>query len=223
MFRKGAAIMAVVVVEAGFLVGLGGVAWASPLSGTVTCNPLAGTGHFNHQIATNGTASGLTMHFTGTLSGCNGTFGTYHVVGGSVTASGNFTRIGGHVNKCSNFEGPYPASVPTDIIGTIHVRVHWTTSPAHSWTPSHVTYKGSFQSLLYPNLNQVSPGPPYTALNFVLSPPSNGGVTMTSVTGSYAGIGAVTNMFIGVPATSALTGCPIGPAFTFNGVAMAFP
>ena len=66
MFRKVAALTAVVVVEAGLLLGLGGVAWASPLSGRVTCNPLSGTGHFNHQIATNGTAPSVTMHFTGT-------------------------------------------------------------------------------------------------------------------------------------------------------------
>jgi hypothetical protein len=224
VFRKVAVVLTVVVVQAGLLVGLSGVAWAlPPLSGTVTCNPFAGAGHFNHQIRSNGTASGLTIHYTGTLSGCNGTFGTYHVTGGTVTASGTFTHSGGDVNKCANFEGSYPASDPNDMIGTIHVRVHWTTSPTHAWAPSRVTYKGSFADLLYPNLNQPHPGPPYTALDIVIQPPLNGGSTVTTVTGSYAGTGAVTNMLMVVPATSAATGCPIGPAFTFNSLAMAFP
>ncbi len=224
MVRKVAVVLAVVVVEAGLLVGLSGVAWAGPLlAGTVTCNPFSGAGHFNHQITANGTAAGLTIHYTGTLSGCNGTFGSYHVTGGTVQASGHFIHGGGDVNKCTNFEGTYPASAPADTIGTIHVTVHWTTSPVHAWAPSHVTYKGSFADLLYPNLNQTTPGPPYTALDIVMQPPLNGGSTLTTVTGSYAGTGAVTNMFMVVPATSAATGCPIGPAFTINGVGMAFP
>jgi len=93
---------------------------------------------------------------------------------GTVTASGHFTHLGGDVNKCSNFEGPYPSGIPADSVGTIHVRVHWTISPAHTWTPSRVSYHGSFASLLYPNANQANPGPPYTADNVLMSPPSKG-------------------------------------------------
>lgn len=212
--RKVPAILAVVVVQAGLLVGLSGVAWAlPPLSGTVTCNPFAGSGHFNHQIKSTGTASGLMIHYTGTLSGCNGTFGSYHVTSGTVTASGHFTHGGGDVNKCSNFIGPYPASDPSDAIGVIHVTVHWTTSPAHAWAPSHITYHGNFEDVL-------DSGPPYTLLDMFFAPALNGGTTATTVTGSYAGSGAVTNMQIDVPATSAATGCPIGPSFTFSSVAM---
>ncbi len=43
------------------------------------------------------------------------------------------------------------------------------------------------------------------------------------MTGSYAGTGAITNMLIELPVASEPTGCPIGPVFAFNSVAMAFP
>jgi hypothetical protein len=219
--RRFSAILAVIVLEAGLVIGLSSVANAlAPLAGTVTCNPLAGSGHFSHKIKANGTASSMHIAYSGALSGCVGTFGSYSVTGGSVTASGSFT--GTDVNKCSNFEGPYPSGLSADSIDTIHVTVHWTSSPAHTWAPSHVTYTGQFESLLYPNLNQVSPGPPFTGLDLFVVPPNNGGVTTTTVTGSYAGTGAATNMMINVPSSSQTTGCPIGPDFTFNSVAMAF-
>lgn len=51
------------------LFGLSGVAWASPLSGTVTCNLFSGTGHFNRQIKLNGVASGANHSFHGNTVG----------------------------------------------------------------------------------------------------------------------------------------------------------
>jgi hypothetical protein len=76
---------------------------------------------------------------------------------------------------------------------------------------------------LYPNLNQVSPGPPYTGLDLFVVSPVNGGISTTAVTGSYAGTGAGTNMMIRVPNGSAGTGCPLGPAFSFAGVGITLP
>ena len=222
-------LIALPVLALAVVVGYPTTAWgAPPLTGSVTCNPIAGSGFFNHPITTTGTATHLSIHFTGTLSGCNGTpvtIGntTYSVTGGTMTASGHFIRSGGHVNKCSNFEGPYPSSTPSDTLAGLHIRIHWTTNPSHSWTPTRITYTGGFESLLYPNLNQSSPGPPYTGLNLFVVSPVNGGISTTSVTGSYAGTGAVTNMMIRIPSGSSATGCPLGPAFTFNGVAIALP
>jgi hypothetical protein len=221
--RRLSAILAIIVLEAGLVVGLSGVAYAqTALAGTVTCSPFSGSGHFNHSITTTGTASSMRIHYTGTLSGCVGTFGVYSITSGTVTATGHF--IGSDVNRCSNFEGPYPSGLPADTISAIHVTVHWTTSPAHAWAPSHITYSGAFESLLEPNQNQIHPGPPYTGLGLFVYPPINGGVTTTTVTGSYAAVGdgGVTSMGINVPLASQTTGCPIGPAFTFSGLAMAF-
>jgi hypothetical protein len=221
--RRLSAVLAVFVLGAGLVVALSGVAYAlTPLAGTVTCNPFSGSGHFNHAITTTGTASNMRIHYTGTLSGCVGTDGIYSVTGGTVTASGHFT--GSDVNRCSNFEGTYPSGLAADTISVIHVTVHWTTSPAHAWAPSHVTYSGPFESLLEPNQNQMNPGPPFTSLGLFVFPPLNGGVTTTTVTGSYAAVGngGVTSMGINLPVASQTTGCPIGPAFTFSSLAMAF-
>lgn len=113
--RRLSAILAIIVLEAGLVVGLSGVAYAqTALAGTVTCSPFSGSGHFNHSITTTGTASSMRIHYTGTLSGCVGTFGVYSITSGTVTATGHF--IGSDVNRCSNFEGPYPSGLPADTI-----------------------------------------------------------------------------------------------------------
>lgn len=208
IFRKPAAVLAVVLVEVGLVVGLSGVAGATPaLSGHVTCSSFVGKGTFGPKLTLAGSPGAVKITFKGKLSGCTG--GSIHyagaihtVTGGKVSGSGFFN--GAAASKCANFQGV----VPIDTVGTIKMKVMWKLSPPLAVAPSNVTY-GS------------APGTYSAPVAGVTMSLQLGAVpgTQTTVAGSYAG-SAVQDTVMGV--TVPVTGCPVGPAFIFPTGTMMF-
>ncbi|HXQ61106.1 MAG TPA: hypothetical protein VN796_02160 [Acidimicrobiales bacterium] len=207
MSRKLATVIAIVVCQVGFIVGVSGVAAAAPaLSGNVTCSSFVGTGTFGPKLTLVGSPGGVKITYKGTLSACTGgsiNFGgaIHTVTGGRVKASGYFTGVTG--SKCANFQG----AIPADSVGKIKMKVTWTLSPPLAVVPSKVTY---------------GLGGPYKAPVAGVTMSLEMGavpVTPTVVAGSYAGsIVQDTVMGITVP----LAGCPVGPPFVFPVGTMTF-
>jgi hypothetical protein len=203
MFRKIACIAAVLSLQAGIVIALGGVADAGPvpLIGNVLCSSFVGHGKFNPGLTSSGSPGGVKITFSGKLTGCAGspklpTGAPVTIKKGIVTAGSGGFFTGATASKCGLFEGAAPA----DAVGTITMTVKWKTVPAMSVAPSVVTY---------------NPGP-YTAPTSATLNLEMGVVpgTPTTVTGSFAGsVVQDTMMDIPVPASAP---CPVGPAFHFN-------
>jgi hypothetical protein len=210
MFRRCAIVLAFVVLQAGFVAGISGVADATPaLTGHVSCTSFAGTGKFGPGLTATGTSTVVKITFKGILSGCtlgsiaiNGAI--HHVTGGKVKGAGYFT--GTAASKCANFQG----AIPADHVGVIKMKVKWTLSPPLTVAPSDVTYGPGTYSAPTPPL-----GPMALDLGASATP-----ATVTTIAGSYAPNVLTQNTLMNIPTPPA--GCPVGPPFTFPTGSMVF-
>jgi hypothetical protein len=215
MTRKLGIVAAVVVLQAGVVVGLGGEAWAvpPPLVGTVTCSAFVGTGTLHPKLTVAGGPGGIKITFKGTATGCVGVstrlLAPVTVSSGTVTGSGYFTGI--TASKCANFQGLAP---PLVTVGNIKMKVRWTLTNGAAVQKSKVVYS-------------ASPAPDYSNLAVPLNmplnlgrvPPLGGGKTTTVVGGSYAG-SVVQNTLMNIAA--GVVPCPVGPLFAFATGTLAF-
>jgi len=210
MVRKAALVAVAVFIQAGILAGVSGPAWAVPprLEGTTSCSVFKGTGNFGPKLTATGTGSAVKISFTGTLSGCaglnrrNGIGPAVTITGGTVTGSGYFTGV--NAPKCANFEGPPPASGPTDLVGSITVTVNWAVvGPAVQ--PSKVTYgAGVYHDPTVPLAMWLELGRP-------LGPAAVVGSFFTSV---------IQRSILKITTNAAH--CAVGSAFTFPAGTMRF-
>jgi hypothetical protein len=211
MFRRCAMVLAFVVLQAGIVVGISGVADATPaLVGHVNCTGFSGTGKFGPGLVVTGSSTAVKITFKGILTGCTGgsiaAGGAIHTVtGGKVKGSGYFT--GTAANTCSpNFQG----AIPLDTVGLIKMKVKWTLSPAITVAPSNVKYGPGTYSAPTPPL-----GPMALDLGAAATP-----ATLTAIGGSYTADALTQNTLMNI-ATPPL-GCPVGPAFAFATGTMVF-
>jgi len=215
MTRKLAVITAVLVLQAGVVIGLDGVAGAvpPPLVGTVTCSSFVGTGTLSPSLTVGGGAGGIKITFKGKATGCVGVstrlLAPVTVSKGTVTGSGYFT--GTAASKCANFQGLAPLLVN---VGNIKMKVKWKLTNNAAVLPSKVVYS-------------ATPAPDYSnlavpfimPLNLGLVPPLGGGVTATAVGGSYAA-SLVQNTLMNITAPAA--DCPVASPFAFATGSLAF-
>jgi hypothetical protein len=211
MFRRCAIVLAFVVLQAGFVAGISGVADAMPaLTGHVSCTGFSGTGKFGPGLIATGTSTAVKITFKGILTGCTGgsiaAGGAIHTVtGGKVKGAGYFT--GAAANSCTpNFQG----AVPLDHVGVIKMKVKWTLSPAIAVAPSNVKYGPGTYSAPTPPL-----GPMALDLGASATP-----ATVTAIAGSYAADFLTQNTLMNI--LTPPTGCPVGPAFAFPTGTMVF-